>query len=163
VPLKVADHAPIRLVIGWYRPLWRSFDGIDYSLPMTKTVARDLPLVRIAPSSGRSFGIMVLDKDLNERVVNLLPPNTPVPCEKRGRFAYAYPNMTAVRVEATEGTGSSRDEVKVVGEVVLGDLPARPRGTVIDVIYRYDGQSLQVDVIDVETKVKRSARFVLDD
>jgi molecular chaperone DnaK (HSP70) len=67
-----------------------------------------------------------------------------------------------VRVEVTEGTGSSRDEVKVVGEVILENLPPRPRGTAIDVIYRYNvNQILEVDVIDVETKVTRRARMDL--
>ncbi len=121
-----------------------------------------LPPVRITDATTHPLGIVVLDKDLNERVVNLIPPSTPVPCEKRGRFAYAYDNMTAVRVEVTEGTGSSRDEVKVVGEVILENLPPRPRGTAIDVIYRYNvNQILEVDVIDVETKVTRRARMDL--
>jgi molecular chaperone DnaK (HSP70) len=103
-----------------------------------------LPPVRITDATTHPLGIVVLDKDLNERVVNLIPLSTPVPCEKRGRFAYAYDNMTAVRVEVTEGTGASRDEVKVVGEVILENLPPRPRGTAID-------------VIDVETRVTRRA------
>ena len=121
-----------------------------------------LPPVRITDATTHPLGIVVLDKDLNERVVNLIPPSTPVPCEKRGRFAYAYDNMTAVRVEVTEGAGSSRDEVKVVGEVILENLPPRPRGTAIDVIYRYNvNQILEVDVIDVETKVTRRARMDL--
>jgi molecular chaperone DnaK len=134
----------------------RSLDGLD------SQVLGGLPSVRITDATTHPLGIVVLDKDLNERVVNLIPPSTPVPCEKRGRFAYAYDNMTAVRVEVTEGTGSSRDEVKVVGEVILENLPPRPRGTAIDVIYRYNvNQILEVDVIDVETKVTRRARMDL--
>jgi molecular chaperone DnaK (HSP70) len=132
------------------------------SLSSEVPVLGGLPPVRITDATTHPLGIVVLDKDLNERVVNLIPPSTPVPCEKRGRFAYAYDNMTAVRVEVTEGTGSSRDEVKVVGEVILENLPPRPRGTAIDVIYRYNvNQILEVDVIDVETKVTRRARMDL--
>ena len=51
-----------------------------------------------------------------KRVVELIPEGTRVPHEFRGRFAYAYENMTAVRVEVTEGAGSRRDEVAVIGK-----------------------------------------------
>ena len=118
--------------------------------------------IQITDVTSHPLGIVVLDKQLNERVVKLIPSATPLPCEKRGRFAYAYDNMTAVRVEITEGEGQNRDEVKVIGEVILEDLPPRPRGTPIDVIYRYNvNQILEVDVMDVQTKAVRRARMDL--
>ncbi len=121
-----------------------------------------LPGVRITDVVTHSLGIVVLDASLNERIVNLIPESTPLPCEKRGRFAYAYDNMTAVRVEVTEGQGESRDEVVVIGEVVLDNLPPRPRGTAIEVVYRYTvNQILEVDVTDVETRQTRQARINL--
>ncbi len=122
----------------------------------------ELPGVRIADVASHPLGIVVLDASLNERIVTLIPEFTPLPCEKRGRFAYAYDDMTAVRVEVTEGVGSSRDEVTVIGEVILDSLPPRPRGTPIEVVYRYTvNQILEVDVTDVETRVTRRARIVL--
>jgi molecular chaperone DnaK (HSP70) len=70
--------------------------------------------------------------------------------------------MTAVRVEVTEGVGESRDEVTVIGEVILDNLPPRPRGTPIEVVYRYTlNQILEVDVTDVETRQTRRATIVL--
>lgn len=121
-----------------------------------------LPGVQIADVATHPLGIVALDTELDERVVMLIPEFTPLPCEKRGRFAYAYDNMTAVRVEVTEGVGTARDEVTVIGEVVLENLPPRPRGTPIEVVYRYTvNQILEVDVIDVETRATRSARIVL--
>jgi molecular chaperone DnaK len=94
--------------------------------------------------------------------VMLIDKATPVPCERKGRFAYAYDGMTAVQVEVTEGAGNNRDEVFVVGQIVLEDLPPRPRGTPIDVTYRYNvNQILEVDVVDVETETVRSARLHL--
>ncbi len=104
------------------------------------------------------LGVCVLDANLREHIVELIPEGSPLPVEKRGRFAYAYDNMTAVRVEITEGKGTTRDEVMVIGGVVLDRLPPRPRGTPIDVIYRYNtDQILEVDIIDVETHKSRSA------
>lgn len=121
-----------------------------------------LPGVRITDAATHPLGIVVLDGNLRERVVNLIPEATPLPCEKRGRFAYAYENMTAVRVEVTEGQGESRDEVVVIGEVVLDNLPPRPRGTPIEVVYRYTAnQLLEVDVTDVETRQARRAQINL--
>ncbi len=121
-----------------------------------------LPGVRITDVATHPLGIVVLDANLKERIVNLIPEMTPLPCDRRGRFAYAYDNMTAVRVEVTEGHGESRDEVTVIGEVVLDNLPPRPRGTPIEVVYRYTvNQILEVDVTDVESRHTRRARINL--
>ena len=121
-----------------------------------------LPDVRITEVATHPLGIVVLDGTLKERIVNLIPEFTPLPCDKRGRFAYAYDNMTAVRVEIVEGHGEYRDEVVVIGEVMLDNLPPRPRGTPIEVVYRYTvNQILEVDVTDVETRQTRRARINL--
>jgi molecular chaperone DnaK len=121
-----------------------------------------LPGVRITDVATHPLGIVVLDGTLKERIINLIPEFTPLPCDKRGRFAYAYDNMTAVRVEITEGHGENRDEVVVIGEVILDHLPPRPRGTPIEVVYRYTvNQILEVDVTDVETRQMRRARINL--
>ena len=121
-----------------------------------------IPEVEIQDSCTHPLGVVALDADLNEMIVTLIDKSTPVPCECQGRFAYAYDGMTAVQVEVTEGQGNSRDEVFVVGQIILEDLPPRPRGTPIDVVYRYNvNQILEVDVVDVETQSMRSARLHL--
>ena len=113
--------------------------------------------LEIQDATTHPLGIIVLDRNREERVVELIPEGTPVPHEFRGRFAYAYENMTAVRVEVTEGTGSRRDEVTVLGKVELTGLPPRPRGTIIEVIYSYGvDQILKVSVVDVETSALRA-------
>ncbi|MEC8191550.1 MAG: Hsp70 family protein [Myxococcota bacterium] len=121
-----------------------------------------IPNVDIQDSCTHPLGVVALDADLNEMIVTLIDKSTPVPCECQGRFAYAYDGMTAVQVEVTEGQGTNRDEVFVVGQIVLEDLPPRPRGTPIDVVYRYNvNQILEVDVVDVETQSSCSARLHL--
>ncbi len=116
--------------------------------------------VTIEDATTHPLGIIVLDKARNERVIELIPEGTRLPYEYRGRFAYAYENMTAVRVEVTEGVGASRDEVNVLGVVELTGLPPRPRGTPVEVIYRYGiDQILQVSVVDIETGVSRLAEL----
>ncbi len=108
------------------------------------------------------LGAVVLDARGEERILGILPASAPLPAEKRVRFAYAWDGMTSVKVEVTEGTGTSRAEVTVIGTVVLEGLPPRPRGTPIDVIYRYahDG-TLEVAVVDVETSAETRARIEL--
>jgi molecular chaperone DnaK len=118
--------------------------------------------VSIVDVASHPLGIMALNADGNEQVVTLIQLGSTLPAEKRRRFAYAYDGLTAIRVEVTEGTGDSRDEVTVIGEVILDNLPPRPRGTPIDVIYRYTVNNiLEVDVIDVETRAARKARIAL--
>jgi molecular chaperone DnaK len=121
-----------------------------------------LPPVQITDATSHPLGIIVLNRHHQERVYTLIPEATPVPCEKSGRFAYAFDNMTAIRVEVTEGVGTTRDAVKVIGEVVLEDLPPRPRGTPIQVVYRYNiNQMLEIDIVDVTTGSIRRARMNL--
>ncbi|MEC8422403.1 MAG: Hsp70 family protein, partial [Myxococcota bacterium] len=144
------------------------FDG-NASLSAASPPARDaaldyvgLPPVRITDVTSHPLGMVVLDRDLKERVVALIPEATPLPCERKGRFAYAYDNMTAVRVEVTEGTGNRREDIKVIGEVILEDLPPRPKGTPIEVVYRYGlNQILEIDIVDVQTRRVRRARMDL--
>jgi molecular chaperone DnaK len=132
------------------------------ALPMAGSNFGYLPPVTITDVTSQTLGIVVLDSQLNERVITLIPDGTALPCEERGRFAYAYNNMTAVRVEVTEGSGITRDQVQVIGEVVLSGLPPRPKGTPIEVIYRYgQNQILEIDVIDVDTRRVRRAQVDL--
>ncbi|TVQ89613.1 MAG: Hsp70 family protein [Deltaproteobacteria bacterium] len=116
--------------------------------------------VQIEDATTHPLGIIVLDRNRQERVVELIPEGTPLPHEFHGRFTYAYENMRAVRVEVTEGHGTYRDEVSVMAKVELRGLPPRPKGTPIDVIYRYSvDQILSVQVIDVETGQSREVKL----
>ncbi len=115
-----------------------------------------LPEVEIQDATTHPLGIIVLDKHRRERVWELIREGTRLPHTFTGKFAYAYENMTAVRVEVTEGAGKSRDEVTVIGKVELKGLPPRPRGTPIQVIYSYGvDQILKVQVVDVESGISR--------
>ncbi|MFT4979569.1 MAG: molecular chaperone DnaK, partial [Myxococcota bacterium] len=121
-----------------------------------------LPAIEISDVTTHPLGMIVLDRQHRERVLTLIKPATLVPCEKRKRFGFAYDNSTAVRVEVTEGTGRTRDEVTVIGEVVLDNLPPRAKGTPLEVLYRYNvNQILEVYVIDVESGTRQRAQINL--
>ena len=121
-----------------------------------------LPPVQISDVTTHPLGMIVLDRHHQERVLTLIKPSTPVPCERRKRFGYAYDNTTAVRVEVTEGAGQTRDDVTVIGEVILDNLPPRAKGTPLEVLYRYNvNQILEVYIIDVETGTRHHAQINL--
>ena len=69
---------------------------------------------------------------------------------------------TAVQVEICEGHGVQPEEVTIIGKVILADLPPRPKGTPIDVVYRYTVDArLEIDVLDVETGASHQAEVLL--
>ncbi|MCB9664184.1 MAG: Hsp70 family protein [Alphaproteobacteria bacterium] len=112
--------------------------------------------LQLRDATTQDLGLIALDRERQERVIRLIPKGTPVPCEVKGRFTYAYEGMTGVRVEVTEGDGAARDEVTVIGVVELRGLPPRPVGTPIEIIYRYgEDRILQVQVLDVDTGIRR--------
>ena len=112
--------------------------------------------------TSQALGLVIYDADLQERILPIIPEGAPIPTVERGRFAYAYDDMTSVQLEVVEGSGQRRSEVRLLGKLVLDELPPRPRGTPIDVIYRYTrSRVLQVEFIDVETGVSRRATLAL--
>ena len=131
--------------------------GLAYGGHLAQDAMRNLPDVVIEDATTHPLGLIVLDKNRRERVIELIAEGTKLPHRMVRRFAYAYENMTAVRVEVTEGAGLTRDEVTVIGEVKLEGLPPRPRGTPIEIIYSYGvDQILKVEVVDVESGVSRA-------
>jgi len=132
------------------------------SFPSEDTEASGAPTRRIQEVTSHDLGLVVLDANLVEQILTLIPAATSVPHATRGRFATAYDGMTAVQVEITEGSLDDRDAISVIGTLVLNDLPPRPRGTPIDVIYRYNSsQILEVDLVDVETGICRAIQVKL--
>jgi len=128
--------------------------------PSTLLLPAGLAPIEIRELTTHSLGVVVLDRQHRERVLTLIEAATPLPCEQRKRFGYAYDNTTAIRVEVTEGRGRLRDEVQVIGELILDNLPPRKQGTPVEVVFRYDiNQLLDVCAIDVETGSRRHATF----
>lgn len=106
-------------------------------------------------------GIIVLDKERKERVVVLIPADIRLPFEYRSKFAYAYENMTAVRLELTVGLGETREEVRVIGKVELTGLAPRPRGTPIEVVLDHRGNVLVATLTDVESGITAQQTMML--
>ncbi|MDQ1252236.1 MAG: molecular chaperone DnaK [Euryarchaeota archaeon] len=128
-----------------------------------KKLLGSLPDVKIKECVAKSLGIVVLDEDGEEKVEEMIPEQTDIPCTIEKQFGYAYDNQTSIKAEITEGKGELKSEVCPVGELVLKDLPPRPKGTPIKVIYTYNrDKTLDVEVIDVETGKKGQGRVTLE-
>ena len=102
-------------------------------------------------------GMIVLDEDRREVVLQLFDGRGPLPQVVERMFAMAYANMTAVRVELTAGPGSTRDEVVVIGTLELTGLPPRDRGAPLSLrVERTEGF---IDAELVEVQSGRSERL----
>lgn len=118
--------------------------------------------MRFQDLSTQTLGMVILDKNGDERIIPVIPRGTPLPYERTGKFVYAYDDMRAIKVEITEGIGSTRDEVSSIGTLYLTNLPPRPKGTPIKVTYRYTAdQALSVSVTDVQTGRTNSSTIEL--
>lgn len=128
-----------------------------------KVLLGGLPDVKIKECVSKSLGIIVLNDDGKEVVAEMIPEMTEIPCRLEADFGYAHDDQTAIRAEITEGQGTIRDEVSIVGELLLENLPPRRKGTPIKVIYTYNrDKTLDVEVIDVETSKKGQGRVALE-
>ena len=139
-------------------------DKIDQSTGSRKLKALNLDIgTKVKDATRHSLGILVMNADYQERFLEMIAPNTTIPIEAKGRFAYAYDGMTSVQVNVIEKSDENESSTgQIVGTLHLTDLPSRPRGTPIDVIYRYGADRiLQVDIIDVETGTGKMAALNL--
>lgn len=116
------------------------------------------------PTSNRHprlpVSIIVLDKHRRERVVEIIGADTSLPTEIHTRFARAYDDQAAIRLEIAVGPGKTRDEVLVVGKVDLIGLVPCPRGSPIALVLDHRGDVLLVRLTDVGSG--RSAEMRID-
>lgn len=127
-----------------------------------KTLLGGLPDVKITECVAKSLGIIVLNDAGKEVVVEMIPEQTQIPCTVEQYFSYAYDNQTALHAEITEGQGDVRDDVSIVGELLLKDLPLKQKGDPIKVMYTYNrDKTLDIMVIDEGTGIKGQGRVAL--
>ncbi len=126
---------------------------------LKRTLLGNLRDIEVTECVAKSLGIVVVD----DRIVEMIPEQTKIPFTFEGDFGYAYDNQTAIKAEITEGKGDFKDEVAVIGEVVLEDLPPRPKDTPIKVIFTFnENKTLDVEVIDVQTGKKNKGKIALE-
>ncbi|MCB9699118.1 MAG: hypothetical protein H6738_20215 [Alphaproteobacteria bacterium] len=100
------------------------------------------------------IGVVVLDAERRERVVELIPETARLPHVHRQRFAFAYPGMTAVRLEITVGRGERRDQVVSIGVVELVGVPPGQRGAALELVLDHRGDALFAALTDVDSGIR---------
>jgi molecular chaperone DnaK len=85
----------------------------------------------------------------------LIPANTTVPTSKSHTFTTVRDNQTAVKIVVLQGESQVANQNEMLGEFILTDLPAKPRGTVeIDVSFDISPEG----IVSVAAKDKSTGR-----
>ncbi|KHK00220.1 Hsp70 family protein [Desulfovibrio sp. TomC] len=118
--------------------------------------------IKIQECVAKSLGVILLDNNFAEYVHEMISEQTDIPHIVKDTFHYAYDQQTSVKVEITEGFGKKRDDVALIGEVILDKLPPRPKGTPLEVLYKYNiNKTLDVEIVDVETGIRTQGQVTL--
>jgi molecular chaperone DnaK len=91
----------------------------------------------------------------------LLEKNAPIPIERTKVFTTARDHQTQVVIDCCRGESRRFADNEPLGQLVLNDLPARPRGEVrIEVTFRVDTDGiLHVRARDAQTGAKQEAQL----
>jgi len=137
--------------------------GKDAAEIANRELRGSLPEIDWEESVAKSIGIIVLDENGDEVVQEMIKEQTFIPVSVEDEFGYAHDNQTSVKAEVTEGRGHIRDDVRVIGNVILENLPPRQKGTPIKVIYTYNkDKTLDIEVIDIDTGQNQEGKVVLE-
>jgi molecular chaperone DnaK len=110
-------------------------------MPVLDEKGRALPPVRLRNVTAHALGIVVLDdaskKDVNSTIIE---KDTEIPVERTNTgYSTIEDNQTAVRLQVIQGEDKDPEQCIKVGEAVLQDIPAKPKGVPrIDVTLGYD-------------------------
>jgi molecular chaperone DnaK len=89
--------------------------------------------------NSHSLGLVGIDPKTGRRVnAILIPKNTSLPCRKSKRFQTARANQNTVEISAVEGESRRPEHCIPLGKCVIRGLPpGLPKGTSVEVEYRY--------------------------
>ncbi len=132
---------------------------------VTKEVAKRLAGIKVQKVSSHNLGETAL-KGGKERTFLMIPKFTPLPYEKKETFATASDNQTSVLMKIMEGGIMGDDgtcdpmDCNKIGEATLEGIPPRPKGSPIEITYRYnDNGMLEVHAKDVLSGKEVSANI----
>lgn len=127
-----------------------------------KEMRGSLPDIKIQECVAKSLGVIIL-RDNTEVVFEMISEGTVVPFAVTNKFSYSCDNQTGVNATITEGKGETKDEVKVIGEVLLSGLSPKKKGDPLDIVYKYNlDKILEVEVIDEATGKSQKGKIVLE-
>jgi molecular chaperone DnaK len=105
-------------------------------------------LIEISNITSHTLGVVLWDENrLTDYVFPMIPKMTPYPTESVNSFGTATANMQKVMVKIVEGESSLPQECTLLGECEVELPPYLPKGSPVELVYRYDvNQVLEVVV-----------------
>lgn len=131
----------------------RDLLGDEEAEKTQKDILGHLPPIDVIESVAKSLGVIAQNENGIETVFKMIPEQTKIPYLKEdASFTYAEDNQTSLCVRVTEGEGDAPDEVNIIGQIILDNLPPRQKGSPINLKYNYNkNKILEIEVVDVET------------
>jgi len=128
--------------------------GENAAEKIKKELLGALPDIKIKECVAKPLGCVVKpDSKTGRDVVEIIPEQTAIPFKvSRSDFTYSEDNQTGVCVEITEGKGSKKDDVSIIGKIELHNLPPRKKGDIINITYTMTRDKIiEIEVKDVDT------------
>ena len=128
-----------------------------------KTIFGHLPPVTVTENVAKSLGVIAYNESGEEEVFKMIKEQTKIPCiVEDDSFSYSEDGQRSLRVRVTEGEGIKPEEVNIIGEIILEDLPPRSKGSRIKLKFNYnENKILEIEVVDIETGKNTRGKVVL--
>lgn len=110
---------------------------------LASAIRKRLESIKAVDVNSHSLGLKLTDPQDRTRKVNhiMIPRNTPIPFEKTQRFVTTSDNQQRIHVYILEGEASDPNACTSIGDFQIVDLPPNlPKGSPVEVTYRYDSQ-----------------------
>ncbi len=122
---------------------------------------QDVPVTFV---TSHNLGVIALDHNENKRSYLMIPEMTEVPCEKsQDSFGTKEENQPRVLIQVTEGglymdkEDCDPEECRILGEVVIDQLPPLPKGSPIEVTLKFNENKI-LEVVGRDVTTGRIAR-----
>jgi len=110
---------------------------------------RDGSLIRVSNITSHTLGVVLWDETkLEEYVFPMIEKMTPIPCETQNSFGTATANMKSVVVRVVEGESSVPGECTPLGIASFELPPYLPKGSPVELTYRYNPNQILEVVVD---------------
>jgi molecular chaperone DnaK len=110
--------------------------------------ANDGSLIKVTNITTHTLGVVLWDDDkVEEYVFPMIKKMTAIPVEAKNSFGTAKPNMRNALIRVVEGESTVPSECTVLGTCDIELPPFLPKGSPVELTYRYDAnQVLEVTV-----------------
>lgn len=110
---------------------------------------RDGSLIKVSNITSHTLGVVLWDDNkMEEYVFPMIDKMTPIPCELKNAFGTATANMKSVVVRVVEGESTLPSECTPLGTAAFELPPYLPKGSPVELTYRYNASQILEVVVD---------------